>query len=330
MGGGLKNNRFFSRESYAFEEIPCATFSLSQPLNILRGSLTIWQGIKKSRAIIKEFSPDIVVGFGSFFTLPVLVAAQLEKVPIVLHEQNSYPGKVNRLFSSRAQINAITFPITRAFLRGKARTRAVEVCFPSRKKSSMTKQQCFEYFGLESGRPVLLVFGGSAGASQINALFLAAAADLPAVQVLHFTGNDKGVEEVRGRYKELGIAACVKPFENAMEHALQIADLVVSRAGAATINELIEHDLPALLIPYPFAANNHQEKNGRHFVMEVGGGKMYEESALSASMLARKIKELLTQKNKYKEQIAGYRQQRKSVQLAKLIEECSYGSITNR
>lgn len=110
VGGGLSKSRYFQRDLFSFEEICCATFSLSKPWKIIQGGKTIFKGLIESRKILREFKPDIVVGFGSFYTLPILIAAIWAKIPIVLHEQNAIPGKVNRLFSRFAKMTAITFP----------------------------------------------------------------------------------------------------------------------------------------------------------------------------------------------------------------------------
>jgi UDP-N-acetylglucosamine--N-acetylmuramyl-(pentapeptide) pyrophosphoryl-undecaprenol N-acetylglucosamine transferase len=319
--GGLGCNRYFDRKRFAFEEIECATFSFANPLQVLKGCGKIVEGVRQGRKILNRFAPDLVVGFGSFFTLPLLIAATLEKVPFILHEQNAIFGKVNRLFSPFAHTVAITFPGTREYLNKKARKRAVEVIFPLREKTTSTKEESWEYFGLTPSSPTLLVFGGSQGAARLNSLFLEAVASLPHLQVLHFTGNEESAAEAKRRYRALGINACVKPFEPCMDRAMQIADFAITRAGAATLAELIEYELPALLIPYPFATGNHQEKNGSHFASQVKGGKMYKEKELEPALLANIISRQLSSLHEMKKNIADYKQQRQTRQLAELIED---------
>ncbi|MBI3900977.1 MAG: UDP-N-acetylglucosamine--N-acetylmuramyl-(pentapeptide) pyrophosphoryl-undecaprenol N-acetylglucosamine transferase, partial [Chlamydiia bacterium] len=279
--GGLKTNRYFDRTKFAHEEVECATFSLKHPLQVLLGGGKICRGIYQSRALLRRFSPDLVVGFGSFCTLPLLVAAMIEGVPFVLHEQNTVPGKVNRLFSPFAHTMTITFPSTRAYLKKKAAHRAIEVVFPLRTGDRPSQESCWEYFGLRPGLPTLLIFGGSQGAARLNRLIQEALPSLPAIQVIHCTGNNEAAYEAKKAYDAYRIPACVKAFEPHMERAMHISDCALTRAGAATISELIEYELPALLIPYPFATDHHQEKNGEHFGLHVKGGKMYKESDLS-------------------------------------------------
>ena len=320
VAGGLQNNAYFDQESFAFEEIECATFSFSKPKDVLKGGIKILKGVRSSQKIISRFQPDLVVGFGSFFTLPILAAAVFEKIPLILHEQNAIPGKVNRLFSHFANITAITFPVTCQYLTKKARQRSREVLFPLRKKEESTKEEILNYFGLTAHARTLLVFGGSQGAERLNALFFAALKSLSNVQVLHFTGNEQRAARMRHLYAEQNRVAYVKAFEERMDLAMQIADLAVVRAGAATIAELIEYELPALLIPYPFATDNHQESNGAHFVSQVKGGTMYKEKDLDSNLMATVIEKQLACLCDLKKNILEYKRGRQAVQLHDLIE----------
>lgn len=270
---------------------------------MLKGSGKIARGVLQCRALVNEFSPDAVVGFGSFYTLPVLVAAKLQKIPIVLHEQNSIPGKVNRLFSPYARVTGLTFPESASHLKGPTRL----VDFPLR---SCGEDDPWRYFGLEPGRKTLLIFGGSQGAKRLNALFLEAVKELDDVQVLHF-----GVETTL--YQELGIPHVVKPFEPKMHLALAIADLAITRAGAGTIAELNHTKTPAILVPFPYATDNHQEKNARAFV----GGEVYIEKELSAETLVHAIRTF-----PFAEKRARLEQQKTTnPTLSSLIEEITNG-----
>lgn len=274
----------------------------------------IIKGMGQGFSILRRFSPDVIVGFGSFYTLPVLLAALIRKVPIVLHEQNAIPGKVNRLFSRFAHTTAITFPESAYYLKGNK----VEVTFPLSKRKEVS---AWDYFALTPGKPTLLIFGGSQGAYQLNALFLESVDKIVfPVQILHFTGKHGSVDEAKKRYKTLGIPHCVKEFEPCMHAALQIADMALSRAGAATISELIETETPAILIPFPFASENHQEKNGEHFVKKVQGGWMHLEKTLTAEKLAKSItqfleKELLVKKKN----IQSFKKEHQIYELSHLI-----------
>jgi UDP-N-acetylglucosamine--N-acetylmuramyl-(pentapeptide) pyrophosphoryl-undecaprenol N-acetylglucosamine transferase len=301
VGGGLSQNRFFDGSRFNFEEIHSATFSPSNPLQMFRGGRLIFKGMQRSRKIIRDFAPDVVVGFGSFHTLPLLLAAKQQKIPIILHEQNAVPGKVNRLFSRFAHTTALTFPVQ---IRGPTRL----VHFPLR--SNHEENDPWEIFGLEKGRPTLLVFGGSQGARRLNELFLEALPHLKEFQVLHFTGMPiEGIEE---HYKS--IPHCVKPFESNLLQAMRIADLAVCRSGASTIAELIETETPAILIPFPYATDNHQEKNAHFFT----SGQVMLEKNLSGEKLAKAINTFPIEEKK--SQFRLFKQKRNLMHLSEVIQ----------
>lgn len=287
---GLAKSRYFDREQFSFDEILSATFSLKHPFKALVAMGTLLKGVMQARRLLRNFRPDLVVGFGSFFTLPILIAAKLQNIPIVLHEQNAIPGKVNRLFSRFAKLTTITFPHSAPFLKKKS----LLVSFPIRTPIEKEKIDPWNYFGLESGKKVLLIFGGSQGASRLNTLAVEAVLQLKAeVQVIHLTGNKESVLAITQKYADHNIKACVKEFEKRMDLAWQIASCALCRAGAGTIVELIETQTPAILIPFPFATDNHQWKNGCYFVEEVGGGRLLDEATTTGDLLAAVIDQVI-------------------------------------
>lgn len=308
VAGGLQSSRFFDRVQFPYKEISSATFSLAKPHKLLRSASRIVKGSFQSHQIIRSFSPDLVVGFGSFYTLPLLLAAKMHRIPIILHEQNAHAGRVNRLFSRFAHTTAVTFPVD---LKGNLQ----QVRFPLR---SQKKEDPWHYFGLERGEPVLLVYGGSQGALRLNELFLEAITHLSGYQVLHFTGDHftgEKCESIQRFYEKLGIRHCVKPFEPNIHLALEIADLAICRAGAGTIADLIEKERPAILIPFPHATADHQRKNGLHFV----GGEVYVERELTAERLAKAISNFpLLEK---KQAIQNYKKNNDLIDLSDLIRD---------
>lgn len=275
--------------------------------------ICIIKGIFQAKRILEKFKPDSVVGFGSFFSLPVLVAAKLKKIPIILHEQNALPGKVNRIFSSHAKITGITFPESASFLKGKA----VEVLFPAQKKE---KKKDWDYFGLNPDRITLLVFGGSKGAKSLNEAFAAClpflVESLSSFQVIHFTGGHNSFAEIYEKWK---IPYVEKEFEPNMHSAWSIADLAITRAGASTINELIYYEIPGIVIPYPYASENHQVENAKHFVRIVRGGEMFLEHTLAPMRLSRSICKLIELKKHLKKKIQQYKATRTERSFASTI-----------
>ena len=323
VGGGLNSNRYFDQNKYPFQEISTSTLSLRHPFKAIKASWSILKGVFQSFIIFKKFKPDLVVGFGSFFTFPLLLAAKIKKIPILLHEQNSLPGKVNRLFARSALLTAITFPETALLIQGKSE----RVSFPLRfSPKRVEKKEALEYFGLDFGKRTLLIFGGSQGGSGLNRLFMEAASSLPNdVQIIHFTGNKEVKEKALELYQKLKLTCVVKEFEVRMDHAWSLADLAFTRAGAATIAELIAWEVPAILIPFPFATDGHQEKNGEHFTACVKGGSMFLEGKTNGKELQKVLDNYLrSDLMTYKDEIRRYKNTHKCKELHELILEVKH------
>lgn len=258
-GHKLKSSPFFSQK-FPYFEIASAP-SKKKVLSLLKG---VFQSLK----LIWKMSPDVVVGFGSFHSFPVLMAAVLLKKKIVLFEPNCTLGKVNRFFAPFAKKVAFQFPIfhKRAvyvpLLPWKPLEKKIE------KKPSKTK--------------TILVFGGSQGANFINKTFCSAAKLLTfPFEVIHLTGK----EDPEITYS---VPALIKPFEKDMASLYEKADFAVCRCGAGTTAELIRYKIPAVIIPYPYA-HDHQKKNGEF----LGDGvRLLNQKEATAEKLAYEIEKL--------------------------------------
>lgn len=329
VGGGLHGNRYFERAAFPHQEVPCGTCSIRKPLHSLRSLWRILLGIKQSRQIIRDFQPDVVVGFGSYHTLPTLIATKLNGVPFILHEANRIPGRVNRMLSPYAQMTGTHFPDTVHMLKGKTG----EVKIPLREGyqfGASSKEQARAYFQLEPHLPTILIFGGSQGAQAINRLVSAAIPLLPqhhlkTLQILHLTGDVKVAQQLRDHYRKHGVKAMVKEFESRMDLAWQSADLMISRAGAVTLAEQVEFEVPGVLIPFPFAMDNHQESNADFMVDVVKGAVKCVEKGLSPIQLAEVIAALLAddgeQLREMQYAIHRYRLGAKPYELCALVKE---------
>lgn len=298
VGGGLSKNRYFEQRTFTFKDVSCGTLPLSKPIKALKNTFKIGKGIWESRKIIRGYSPDLIVGFGSYHTLPTLLAAKSLKVPILLHEANRIPGKVNRLLAPYVALTGVHFPDTAKRLRGNV----LEVSIPLREgyhKGSTSKESAKKHFNLAPDLPVVLIFGGSQGAQAVNKLVADAAIGLSQkVQILQFTGDAATAKELGGKYASHGIQACVKEFETRMDLAWQAADLSIIRSGAVTMAEELEFEVPGILIPYPHAADNHQESNADFMVDVIGGGIKRLEKGLTAQILNDDIAFLLADDSK--------------------------------
>ncbi|MDY6987026.1 MAG: undecaprenyldiphospho-muramoylpentapeptide beta-N-acetylglucosaminyltransferase [Thermodesulfobacteriota bacterium] len=250
-----------------------------QAHGLLKLPIGFWQAVRT----IWRFKPDITIGVGGYASGPVALAARLMGKNIVIHEQNFLPGFTNRVLGRLAQRIFVSFPddlgmftSSKTVLTGNPVRQEVLGAAPS---------------DSGKGRFTVLVVGGSQGAHTINCAVVEALThpDLPtAIGFIHQTGT-KDAPWVARAYKEHGIRATVEPFIDDMARAYHSCDLVICRAGASTVAELAALGKPALFIPFPFAANNHQELNAR-YVAARGGGEVLLEKDLDGESLARKIR----------------------------------------
>jgi UDP-N-acetylglucosamine--N-acetylmuramyl-(pentapeptide) pyrophosphoryl-undecaprenol N-acetylglucosamine transferase len=304
-GGSLGSNRFFHHLKFPFKEVSCSSPAKDSKWKFVLKTL---RGIVQSLKICREFQPDWIVGFGSFYSFPLLVAARIKKIPYILVESNAYPGKVNRLFSKKAALTAIQFEEAKQHLKGVAKVVKMPHFSKELEEAYLPPAEARKYFGLEPDRFTFLVFGGSQGAERINWAASELWLDQP-FQVLHFCGQSGDVKHLRSRYAERGIQACVKPFEQKMHLAWKAADLSISRSGGGTLTEMIEFQVPGVLIPWPGAAEGHQLKNAN--VMQKRGSALTLEEGkideLSAAVKKGKA-QIEKMRNGLKEQLEGQKQ----------------------
>ena len=294
IGAGLKKNSYFKKDLFPFVDIESGTPFRRHPVQILKALLKISKGLTRSLQFIRKKKPDLIVGFGSYHTFPAIYAAKLKKIPIIIFESNALPGRVNRFCSKWAKISAIQFSHASDYLK----SQSICVQMPLlRKEEGISKKEARAYFGLEEEKLTFLIFGGSQGAQSINRFICGALQPLIQkgikFQVIHIVGDPKRAEKLEEVYKKHQILACVKTFEEKMEYAWTAADLSISRAGSATLAELIEFTVPSILIPYPFGTENHQLKNAAFVTDEIKGAVTLEEKGLRGFILAKEVIHLL-------------------------------------
>ena len=253
--------------------------------------------------IIRKFKPDLVFGVGGYVTGPVILAARLLGITTCIHEQNSIPGLANKLLGRIVHRIFVSLPDSeKYFPAGKT------VLSGNPVRSSIVKAAKKQMHREKYRKPLtLLILGGSQGARRLNSLMLEAAEKclaglVPMPDIIHQTGEHDEFK-VREKYSELGINARVQAFFRDMAEIYSQADLVVSRAGATTLAELTVFHKPVILVPFPYAADNHQEINGRYLV-EAGGGLMFKQSELNGEILGMAIKRLLADTEKLAEMAA--------------------------
>lgn len=228
----------------------------------------LFSSIQKSRRIIKEFKPHAVVGVGGFASGPLLYAATQMGIPALIQEQNSYPGITNKWLAKKVKRICVAyegmdkyFPKEKIILTGNPVRQDI-------KNLSSKRERGMEFFGLDRNKKTVLVIGGSLGARSINEGIK---------NFLHeFKNHDTQLVWQTGvSYKSIAEQAAVETgnpaikvfdFISQMDYAYAVADVVVSRAGASSVSELCVVDKAAILIPYPFAAEDHQTSNAQALV----------------------------------------------------------------
>ena len=244
--------------------ISVSNLSLKPSVRNIVAGINFLKGFFESIVILAQFKPDIVVGFGSIASIPVVVCAWLFRTTVMIHEQNVLPGRANRFLSVISDRIAISFPETAGYFSAQ-RSNVVWTGNPVRKSLVVIDRgKALDHFGLPSGRRTILVMGGSQASRQINFSFARAFKALRLrddLQVIHLCGTaDKDILEKE--YTPCAGSVRLVPFLTDMHYAYSAADLVISRAGATTIAELMKYRIPAILIPYPYAYA-HQEQNAR-------------------------------------------------------------------
>lgn len=287
VGGKLSTNRFF-KQRYPFSEVACGKFS-KNPFILFFELLSILIGVYQSLKLMLKYRPDLIIGFGSFYTFPILMAAILAKCPLFLHESNAIPGKVTRLFSGRAHLTALQFKEAEKYLSGISKP----VIMPLKREMRLetySQEECRNYFKLEANLFTILIFGGSQGAKFINQLFVRAVPllkkELPPFQVIHLAGTEEETLFLKQQYEKNNIPGAVKSYENEMVKAWKCADLVISRSGASTIAEQLHFSVPGIFIPYPFSKDNHQEVNA-NLVQALGGSLTLIEKNLTPEIFSQ-------------------------------------------
>ena len=218
--------------------------------------------------IIKTFKPDIAVGVGGFASGPLVYMAGLSGIPALLQEQNSYAGITNKLLSKRAEKICVAYDNMHRFF---PKHKIIKSGNPVRQtlyKNNIDKELALKYFGLDKTKKTILILGGSGGAKSINEAVINKLEELKVsnIQIVWQTG--KFYFDISNKAAiEKNMKNClVKDFISRMDYAYRAADMVVSRAGAATISELCLLKMPAILVPSPNVAEDHQTKNAMALV----------------------------------------------------------------
>jgi len=258
-------------------------------------------GLQESRLILKEFAPDLVVGTGGYVCGPVVLMAHMMGIPTAIHEQNAWPGITNRLLSRVVDLIMVNFP--ESLPRFPKAARMTVTGLPIRPEiMGVDRRTGAQRLRLNPNLKTILVVGGSRGARSINQAMLRILdnyRDCIDLQIIQVTGT-QGYPEMRKGLEDYGLSLGengnirVIPYLYDMENAMAIADLMICRAGAATLAEITVKGIPSILIPYPYASENHQEYNARALKAK-GAAILIKDQELNGDSLLMEVQQLLEQ-----------------------------------
>lgn len=306
---GLENS-LVKNAGFDIEHISTGKIIRSFTLKNFKAITNTYKGIGDAKKIIKEFNADLVIGTGGYICGPVMLASRKLKVPYVLHESNAFPGVSVRLLARKAKKVMIGFEDARKRL--KNRENIVYTGTPARFDTTsfdkLNKEECKKEFGLDKiSKKIVLVTCGSQGAVRVNETIIEMLKNnlVNDYFIVLVTGN-KNYDNIKSKIEKIGKEnnidfsnkIRIEKFVYDMDKMYKAVDMCITRAGAMTITELALSAKPAILIPLPTAAENHQLYNAK--VLEnIGAGKIIEQKDLNANSLDLEIKEMTQENNLY-------------------------------
>ena len=273
---------------YRIEGLDIAGFNRSSLLKNIGLPFKMLKSFLQVRRIMNEFKPDAVIGVGGYSSFPVLRYAQSKGIPTFIHESNSFAGKSNILLGKRATRIFVAidgmeqfFPASKIVISGNPVRESIT-------QSTVSREEAIRFFGLNPARRTVLSIGGSLGAKSINEALTAGLSKFAAqdIQLIWQTGKpfaDQGKQAAAGN--EL---VWVNEFISKMEFAYAAADAVISRSGAMSVGEICVTGKPAVFVPYPYAAEDHQTVNARRLV-DKGAARMIADADASTNLVDRVI-----------------------------------------
>ena len=264
----------------------------------LRSAGQLDRAVREAGRIIREFKPDAVLGTGGYVCFPVLRAAASQNIPTLLHEANAMPGLTTRMLERHVDRMMVAFEESRSGYRRPEKVLTVGMPVRSGFREAR-REEARREMGLDE-KPFILSFGGSLGARRLNGAVAALAAEnekTGAFRLLHACGGgEEGLSAMKALLAQAGEAEPklteLRPYIYDMPTAMAAADLIICRAGASTLGELCAVGRAAVLVPYPYATGNHQEKNAR-LLEEAGGARLLRDEELTPETLGGLIRELL-------------------------------------
>ena len=289
---GLEN-KIVPETGISFKTIKIQGFKRKLSLDNIKTVQLFVESIKRSKEILREFKPDVVIGTGGYVSGSVVYAAARMKIPTIVHEQNSVPGITNKFLSRFADRVGISFPDAAQYF---PENKTVLVGNPrAQEVVTSGKSEVLEQYGLLPDIPTVLIFGGSQGALKINQAVIQA---LPKFSQKEYevlcTSDDRYYNEIAEKFdsEKINHNLSLQPYIKNMTDVMANVDLLIGRAGATSIAELTALGLPAILIPSPYVTNDHQTKNAQSLV-NAGAVKMITDADLTGEKLVEAVDEIM-------------------------------------
>src|SRR6266404_931022 len=280
-----------TRSQFRFEKLPTVGFPSVLSPRIFGFIRRFIESLSRCRSIYQKFKPQVVLGMGGFTSTAPILAGRMRGISTLLHESNAIPGRANRLAAKMVRAVLLGFKDAAQFF-PKAHTEITGTPIRNELKR-LDRQSARQKLGLQPDTTTMLVMGGSQGASGINQAMIKSLPllhDAP-LQVVHLSGTrDEGL--VLENYRRERIPAFVAAFHHHMEEAYSAADFAIARSGAASLAELASFELPTILIPFPYAADDHQTRNAEIFA-RAGAAFVLKESDLTPELFAQKVREMV-------------------------------------
>ncbi len=270
-----------------FTSINAAPLTGKSIPTILKNIFINIKGVYESFKFLNK-NPFPVIATGSYASFPLLFSAFIKNIPYFTLEQNSIPGRVNKIFSKKAKINFLGFEQSKKYLKGKK----IFVGNPLRRFKEIGKKEAREIINLNENEKVILIFGGSQGSRFLNNLGIEISKILKDYKFIMICGKNF-YEEIKKKKEENML---LFPFYKEMEILYSASDAAITRAGGITIYELLYFGIPSLLIPFPYAADNHQFYNAKYISQKYDFFEMIEEKDAKIDKVTQKLEKLLFKK----------------------------------
>jgi len=280
-----------TRSQFRFEKLPTVGLPSIYSPAIFGFIRRFGESLSRCRSIYQKFKPQVVLGMGGFTSTAPILAGRMRGISTLVHESNAIPGKANRIAAKMVRAVLLGFKEAAQFF---PKTRTEITGTPIRHElKRLDRRSARQKLGLDENVTTMLVMGGSQGASGVNQTMIRSLPLLREVplQVVHLSGarDDRLVGE---HYRREQIPAFVAAFHHHMEDVYSAADFAVARAGAASLAEIASFELPGILIPFPYAADDHQTRNAEIFA-RAGAAFVLKESDLTPELIVQKIREIV-------------------------------------